>query len=606
MKKFVTLFAIVLVIFTNTLHFAFAATFSDDFNDNQLDTSKWEMLGGPGSEQGGVLNIYHQNTPTWVTLTSKNSFGGDFECRMEWKNWTFSGYIGPFQNPPQDVVQIGWQIHPVNNPNNAFIYQFRGWFPVDTYEDRYVSNYFSNGVNQGRGIFPKTTSNDINGFLGIKRVGSTIRTYYSDIDYEDFAKWNLHGEFYDAFTDPVRLMLRGYTGDHTNSFHAEWDNISVVADTVSLPSQYPITVSGTITDSQGNAISGARVEQKGNLEVSALSDNNGNFKLESIPWGTNNFSLKIIKNNYVTEYSFTRKTNTSSYTFPVSFVLMTDQDIAPWKIQTGRSAIVGIAIDTTNQESAAGAVIGCTNDIRKNPTVENCPYKIKYYDGNNYYGESSTYHNGMFIIMDVVPGDTVRVKPVNFGGGENSTRIFEIPYDGINFAGFPLQKTYYLTLNQIGTGTGSLSTESGPIHLGTTNYIAYSNVKLTANPGPGSIFSGWSGGSCAGTAPCTVTMNGEKSATAKFDRMSPEVLIIEIINTVYAFNLPKPVENSYIANLKKVPAFIKEGKINVAINQLDATINKINTDMQKGIILETNGKMLIYMIELLIEELNTK
>ena len=32
---------------------------------------------------------------------------------------------------------------------------------------------------------------------------------------------------------------------------------------------------------------------------------------------------------------------------------------------------------------------------------------------------------------------------------------------------------------------------------------------------PGWTFSGWSGGSCTGTAPCTVTMNADTTVTVK-------------------------------------------------------------------------------------------
>jgi hypothetical protein len=85
----------------------------------------------------------------------------------------------------------------------------------------------------------------------------------------------------------------------------------------------------------------------------------------------------------------------------------------------------------------------------------------------------------------------------------------------------------------------------------------------------------------------------------------PDVLINQIINTVYALQLSKEVENSYIANLKKVGIFIKDGKVIPAVNQLNATIKKINTDMAKGSISEANGNKLIIMITLLSNELNS-
>lgn len=66
-----------------------------------------------------------------------------------------------------------------------------------------------------------------------------------------------------------------------------------------------------------------------------------------------------------------------------------------------------------------------------------------------------------------------------------------------------------------------------------------------------------------------------------------------IIQTVLELNLAKSVENSYMANLKKVCRFVEEGKITPAINQLQAFINKVRTDITKGNISEVTGNNLI-------------
>ena len=50
---------------------------------------------------------------------------------------------------------------------------------------------------------------------------------------------------------------------------------------------------------------------------------------------------------------------------------------------------------------------------------------------------------------------------------------------------------------------------------GTTSYDAGSEVTVTATPTSGYTFSGWSG-DCSGSASCVVTMDGDKSVTAKF------------------------------------------------------------------------------------------
>jgi hypothetical protein len=46
-------------------------------------------------------------------------------------------------------------------------------------------------------------------------------------------------------------------------------------------------------------------------------------------------------------------------------------------------------------------------------------------------------------------------------------------------------------------------------------------VTLTATPATGSAFTGWSGGGCAGTGPCTVTMDTAKTVTAAFAQATP-------------------------------------------------------------------------------------
>ena len=77
---------------------------------------------------------------------------------------------------------------------------------------------------------------------------------------------------------------------------------------------------------------------------------------------------------------------------------------------------------------------------------------------------------------------------------------------------------FTLTVNKVGTGTVT-SVPSG-ITCGaicTTDAPGGSQVILYATAPSGSIFSGWSGGGCSGTATsCTVSMDGAKTVTANF------------------------------------------------------------------------------------------
>jgi hypothetical protein len=76
-----------------------------------------------------------------------------------------------------------------------------------------------------------------------------------------------------------------------------------------------------------------------------------------------------------------------------------------------------------------------------------------------------------------------------------------------------------LTVRVAGTSPGFVGSSPGGIACGsdcTESYRRGSTVQLTAAPGVGSYFLGWSG-ACSGYAPtCTVTMNAAQSVTATF------------------------------------------------------------------------------------------
>jgi hypothetical protein len=65
-------------------------------------------------------------------------------------------------------------------------------------------------------------------------------------------------------------------------------------------------------------------------------------------------------------------------------------------------------------------------------------------------------------------------------------------------------------------------------------------------------------------------------------------------------NLAKNVENSYMANLKKVCTFVESGQNTPAINQLNAFIQKVQQDISPWNISSGNGNALIQMANALI------
>ena len=77
-----------------------------------------------------------------------------------------------------------------------------------------------------------------------------------------------------------------------------------------------------------------------------------------------------------------------------------------------------------------------------------------------------------------------------------------------------------LTLTRTGTGAGSLQSRPGTIECGPSceQFFEFgTRVELFATAEPGSLFVGWSG-ACSGTAPCGVTMTGDRAVSAHFER----------------------------------------------------------------------------------------
>jgi hypothetical protein len=80
---------------------------------------------------------------------------------------------------------------------------------------------------------------------------------------------------------------------------------------------------------------------------------------------------------------------------------------------------------------------------------------------------------------------------------------------------------YTLSVIKNGTGTGTVSAQSlpGGIDCGAVcsfAYVADTEIRLIAEPDPGSSFTAWSGGGCSGSGDCVITMTANVSVTATF------------------------------------------------------------------------------------------
>jgi endoglucanase len=88
--------------------------------------------------------------------------------------------------------------------------------------------------------------------------------------------------------------------------------------------------------------------------------------------------------------------------------------------------------------------------------------------------------------------------------------------------------TYALGVTKSGTGSGTVTSNTGGINCGSTcsaNIASGTSVTLTAAAASGSTFAGW-GGACSGTSTCTVSMTAARSVTATFNAASTFALSV--------------------------------------------------------------------------------
>lgn len=112
------------------------------------------------------------------------------------------------------------------------------------------------------------------------------------------------------------------------------------------------------------------------------------------------------------------------------------------------------------------------------------------------------------------------------------------------------------------------------------------------------------------TVTFSATDNGTPAETGSMDVVitvgdnpTPVEQSEDLIEDIVTLDIPANVENSYMANLQKVATFIEEGKIHVALNQLNAFINKVNQDYAQGILTQEERDQLVDAAEDLIADL---
>jgi len=154
------------------------------------------------------------------------------------------------------------------------------------------------------------------------------------------------------------------------------------------------------------------------------------------------------------------------------------------------------------------------------------------------------------------------------GDATGTTNPVSITMDGTKSvtANFLAAPTYTLTINNAGTGLGSVT-----LNPAGGNYALGTIVTITANSYSGSTFDNWSGDLSGTTNPASVTMDGNKTVTANFGGSSAVKRIAYVTD---------PLNAAYVNDTKILPALKAEpGFVVTEITGTQSGIDYSNYDM---------------------------
>src|SRR5206468_3852500 len=131
---------------------------------------------------------------------------------------------------------------------------------------------------------------------------------------------------------------------------------------------------------------------------------------------------------------------------------------------------------------------------------------------------AATFTSGTAVTLTAVPAAGSLFTGWS-GGGCSGTGTCTVTLGADTTVTATFVPLYTLTVNVSDAGSGTVTSVPAGIACGTTCSASFASgtaVVLTATPAAGFTFTGWSGGGCTGTSPCTVTLGANTTVAATF------------------------------------------------------------------------------------------
>ena len=153
---------------------------------------------------------------------------------------------------------------------------------------------------------------------------------------------------------------------------------------------------------------------------------------------------------------------------------------------------------------------------------------------------SASFPSGSPVVLAATPTGGAAFIGWSGGGCTGTGTCTVTPTSATTVTATFASATVGLTVTVTGAGTGTVTSVPAGLTCSTVctaSFAAGTSVTVSATPGAGSVFAGWSSGACTGSGPCTVVLDQARAATARFSRVFSDPALIPLASVVRAVHV---------------------------------------------------------------------